>query len=100
MADFGAEVIKIERPPHGDPYRYLSKLPGMPLTDHLFCWILDGRNRKSVALNLEDNAARDVLLKLVPTAHVFITNHHPALVRKFPLRYDELHPLHDRPIYA
>jgi len=100
MADFGAEVIKIERPPHGDPYRYLSKLPGMPLTDHLFCWILDGRNRKSVALNLEDDAARDVLLKLVRTSDVFITNYQPALVRKFRLGYDELQPLNDRLIYA
>ena len=75
MAEFGAEVIKIERPPHGDPYRYLSKIPGAPLSDHLYCWILDGRNRKSVALNLEDDAARDALLKLVGTADVFITNY-------------------------
>jgi len=100
MADFGAEVIKIERPPHGDPYRYLSKLPGMPISDHLFCWVLDGRNRKSVALNLEDETARDVLLKLVGTCDVFITNYQPALVRKFRLAYAELKPLNDRLIYA
>ena len=100
MADFGAEVIKIERPPHGDPYRYLSKIPGAPLSDHLYCWILDGRNRKSVALNLEDDAARDALLKLVRTADVFITNYQPALVRKFRLGYSELRPLNERLIYA
>jgi formyl-CoA transferase len=100
MADFGAEVIKIERPPHGDPYRYLSKIPGMPLSEHLFCWILDGRSRKSLALNLEDDAARDVLLKLVCTADVFITNYQPALVRKFRVSYDELQPLNSRLVYA
>jgi len=100
MADFGAEVIKIERPPHGDPYRYLSKIPGAPLSDHLYCWILDGRNRKSVALNLEDDAARDALIKLVRTADVFITNYQPALVRKFRLGYNELRPLNERLIYA
>jgi formyl-CoA transferase len=100
MADFGAEVIKIERPPVGDPYRYLSKVPGMPLSDHLFCWILDGRNRKSVALNLEDDAAREVLLRLVGTADVFITNYQPALVRKFRVGHDDLRTLKEGLIYA
>jgi crotonobetainyl-CoA:carnitine CoA-transferase CaiB-like acyl-CoA transferase len=100
MADYGAEVIKIERPPHGDPYRYLSTIPGMPITEHLFCWILDGRNRKSLALNLEDDAAREALLKLVRTADVFITNYQPALVRKFRTGYDDLRPLNERLIYA
>jgi crotonobetainyl-CoA:carnitine CoA-transferase CaiB-like acyl-CoA transferase len=100
MSDFGAEVIKVERPPHGDPYRYLSMIPGMPLSEHLFCWILDGRNRKSLALNLEDNAAREVLLRLVRTADVFITNYQPVLVRKFRVGYEELQPLNDRLIYA
>lgn len=100
MSDFGAEVIKIERPPHGDPFRYLSTLPGMPLSEHLFCWILDGRNRKSVALNLEDEGAREVLLRLVRTADVFITNYQPALVEKFRLGYEELRSLNPRLIYA
>lgn len=100
MADFGAEVIKIERPPHGDPFRYLSKVPGMPLSDHLFCWILDGRNRKSVALNLEQDAARDALLKLVRSADVFITNFQPALVQKFRVSYSDLQPANPQLIYA
>lgn len=100
MADFGAEVIKIERPPHGDPYRYLSTIPGMPLSEHLFCWILDGRNRKSLALNLEDDLAREVLLKLIRTVDVFITNYQPAMVKKFRTRYEDLEPLNQRLIYA
>lgn len=100
MSDFGAEVIKIERPPIGDPFRYLSTLPGMPLSEHLFCWILDGRNRKSIVLNLEDNSAREVLLKLVRNADVFITNFQPALVQKFRVSYDELKQLNERLIYA
>lgn len=100
LSDFGAEVIKIERPPIGDPFRYLSTLPGMPLSEHLFCWILDGRNRKSIVLNLEDHSARDVLLKLVRNADVFITNFQPALVQKFRVSYDELKQLNQRLIYA
>jgi crotonobetainyl-CoA:carnitine CoA-transferase CaiB-like acyl-CoA transferase len=100
LSDFGAEVIKIERPPHGDPFRYLSMMPGMPLSEHLFCWVLDGRNRKSVALNLEDDAAREALLRLVRSADVFITNYQPALVKKFRVGYEDLRPLNGRLIYA
>src|SRR5690348_16972389 len=81
MSDFGAEVIKIERPPLGDPYRYLSLVPGMPVSPLLYCWILDGRNKKSVALDLNDRAARQALLKLVATADVFITNYQAALIQ-------------------
>src|SRR5271155_5970811 len=65
LSDFGAEVIKIERPPYGDPYRYLGQVPGMPESDQNYCWILDDRNKKSIALNLGDPEAHRVLLILV-----------------------------------
>ncbi len=100
MSDFGAEVIKIERPPYGDPYRYLSLVPAMPVSPLPYCWILDGRNKKSVALDLNDGAARDALLRLVATADVFITNYQPPLVRKFRVAYEDLAPLNERLIHA
>ena len=100
LSDFGADVIKIERPPFGDPYRYLSLVPGMPVSPILYCWILEGRNKRSVALDLTDDAARDVLLKLVASADVFITNYQQPLIRKFRIAYEDLAPLNDRLIYA
>ena len=100
LSDFGAEVIKIERPPYGDPYRYLGQVPGMPISDQNYCWILESRNKKSVALNLGDEAGREALLKLVATADVFLTNYQPSLVQKFRLSYEELHVLNQRLIYA
>jgi formyl-CoA transferase len=100
MADFGAEVIKIERPPHGDPYRNLSFLPGMPISDKNYCWLLDARNRKSLALDLQNETAREALRLLVETADVFITNFPPDLVSKFAVGYDELASLNPRLIYA
>lgn len=100
LSDFGAEVIKIERPPHGDPYRYLSFLPGMPASEHNYCWIIDARNKKSVALDLEDTTARDLLHSLVKTADIFITNYSPELTQKFSLRYEELAVIQPRLIYA
>src|SRR5438093_7425748 len=61
MSDFGAEVIKIERPPAGDPYRMLHLLPGMPVAELDYCWVLDGRNKKSLALDLGDAEGREAL---------------------------------------
>lgn len=100
MSDFGAEVIKIERPPYGDPYRYLSLVPGMPVSPLLYCWILTGRNKRSVALDLNDGEAREALYKLVDTADVFITNYQRPLIQKFHLGYEELAERNGRLIYA
>lgn len=100
LSDFGADVIKIERPPYGDPYRYLPTVTGMPACEQNYCWILDGRNKKSVALDLGDEFAREVLCKLVLQADVFITNYQPQTLRKFRLEYDDLAPLNDRLVYA
>src|SRR5260370_41705567 len=79
MSDFGAEVIKIERPPAGDPYRMLYRLPGMPLSPIDYNWVLDARNKKSLALDLCDAACREALLKRVAAAAMFITNAQPRL---------------------
>ncbi len=100
MSDFGADVIKIERPPYGDPYRYLPLVPGMPEGNRDYCWLLDGRNKKSLALNLKTSPGRDVLMKLVADADVFITNYQPALAAEFQVRWEDLHPLNERLIYA
>jgi crotonobetainyl-CoA:carnitine CoA-transferase CaiB-like acyl-CoA transferase len=100
LSDFGADVIKIERPPYGDPYRYLGQVPGMPVSDQNYCWILDDRNKKSVALNLADPAAREALLKLTAKADIFITNYQPQLQRKFQLEYAGLRAINPRLIYA
>jgi crotonobetainyl-CoA:carnitine CoA-transferase CaiB-like acyl-CoA transferase len=100
LSDFGAEVIKIERPPYGDPYRYLSLVPGMPVSPLFYCWILDGRNKRSVALDLNDPEARQALLAIVKTADVFITNYQAPLLQKFRLAYPDLEPHNPRLIYA
>src|SRR5947208_12331448 len=52
LSDFGAEVIKIEPPGAGDPYRRLSELPGYPPSPHNYVWLLESRNKKSLALDL------------------------------------------------
>jgi len=100
MSDFGADVIKVERPPYGDPYRYLSVVPGMPISEEHYCWLLDGRNKRSLALDLCAAGAREVIERLVKWADVVILNFQPQQLRRFRLTYDELALLNPRLIYA
>jgi len=100
MSDFGAEVIKIERPGGGDLWRLFSKLPGVAKCDLDWCWILTNRNKKSVALDLGRPEGREVLLRLVGTADVFVTNFQQKLLEKFSLTWADLAPINRRLIYA
>lgn len=100
MSDFGADVIKVEPPGFGDPYRYLAYVPPLPACEHNYCWLLTGRNKKSVALNLKQDEARDILLRLVKDADVFVTNFPPAVLTRLRLTYDDLAPLNSKLVYA
>jgi len=80
MSDFGADVIKIERPPYGDPYRYLSLVPGMPVSPHYYCWTLEGRQQGSVALVIEHPRPHDARALLIARRGVVQIQRHAALV--------------------
>jgi crotonobetainyl-CoA:carnitine CoA-transferase CaiB-like acyl-CoA transferase len=100
MADFGAEVVKIERPPRGDPYRYLGQVTGMPVSEHNYCWMLDSRNKRSIALDLSVAEGREALIRLVARADVFITNFQASQLAKFRLAWDDLRAVNGRLVYA
>jgi crotonobetainyl-CoA:carnitine CoA-transferase CaiB-like acyl-CoA transferase len=100
LSDFGAEVIKIEPPGRGDPYRALPQLAGNPSSPHNYAWILESRNKKSLALDLTKQEAREVLHRLVAGADVFITNYPPPVRRRLGVTYDDIAPLNERLIYA
>jgi formyl-CoA transferase len=100
LSDFGAEVIKIEPPGSGDPYRNLPNLPGYPHSEHNYAWLLEGRNKRSLALDLGKPEARIVLHRLVAEADVFITNFPPQVRQRLGITYAELAPLNERLIYA
>src|SRR6202171_4593857 len=74
LSDFGADVIKIDPPGAGDPYRNLPNLPGYPRSEHNFAWLLESRNKKSLALDLSKPEAQAVLHRLSGEGDVFITN--------------------------
>ena len=100
FSDFGAEVIKIE-PPGGDPYRNRAQTPAF---GHSHTrnpnFELDGRNRKSLVLDLRHAEGRTVLRRLVAEADIFITNAPVDVRPKLGLTYEELSPLNPRLIYA
>jgi formyl-CoA transferase len=100
MSDFGAEVLKIERPQGGDLYRFMADLPGFAKADLNWAWILTSRNKKSVALDLSSPQGREVLIRLVKTADVFVTNYQRPLLEKFQLTWDHLRRENPRLIYA
>jgi crotonobetainyl-CoA:carnitine CoA-transferase CaiB-like acyl-CoA transferase len=100
LSDFGADVIKIEPPGAGDPYRAVPSLPTMPQATENYAWLLASRNKRGLSLNLAKPAAQDVVRRLVGQADIFITNYPAAVRKKLGLQYEDLAPLNDRLIYA
>jgi len=99
MGDFGAEVIKIE-PLTGDPYRNPAQPPAANRAPINPNWVVDSRNKKSLALNLASEVGRGILYKLVAGADVFISNYPPNVRQRLKLAYEHIAPLNPRLIYA
>jgi len=100
LSDFGAEVIKVEPPGAGDPYRYLTQIPPNPVSEVNYAWQLTNRNKRSLALNLKAPEAKDIVERLVRWADVVIVNFPPRVKAGLGLNYEALAPLNPRLIYA
>ena len=100
MADLGADVIKIEPPGAGDPYRQLPKLPGNPVSEHDYAWLLDSRSKRGLALDLASPEGKGVLHELVAEADVFVTNYPLRVREKLRIDYDTLAALNERLVYG
>ena len=86
MAEFGAEVIKIESPAGGDPLRKWRKLyEGTSLW-----WYVQSRNKKSVSINLKHPAGREIVHKLVAEADIVVENFRPGILEKLGLGWETL----------
>jgi len=100
LADYGADVIKVEIPGVGDGYRALAAMPGMPVSPINYTWMMDARNKRSLTLNLKDARGREILSKLIAACDVYVTNQPMPMRRTFGLTYDDLKSLNSRMIYA
>ena len=86
LGDFGAEVIKVEPPGAGDPLRQWRLLhDGTSVW-----WQVQSRNKKSVALDLKDEASREVVRRLIAEADVLVENFKPGVMEDWGLGYERL----------
>ncbi len=100
LADFGADVIKVEAPGTGDAYRYLPSAPTAPQSPHNYTWMCDARNKRGITLNLKSPEGHLILMELVRGCDVYVTNQPIPMRRALGLRYEDLAPLNGRMIYA
>jgi crotonobetainyl-CoA:carnitine CoA-transferase CaiB-like acyl-CoA transferase len=89
LADFGADVIKVERPDVGDSLRNMGWRD--PRDGTGIWWKIVNRNKRTIALDLKDDADRGLLLGLVRDAHVLVENFRPGVLEKLGLGPDVLH---------
>lgn len=92
LADFGADVVKIEPPGAGDPLRKWRLLKDGTSV----WWQVQSRNKRSVALDLRDAAAQDIVRKLAAEADVLIENFRPGAMEAWGLGPDALQALNPR----
>ena len=92
LADFGAEVIKIEAPGAGDPLRKWRLLKNGTSV----WWQVQSRNKRSVALDLKDPQAQDIVRRLATEADVLIENFRPGAMEGWGLGPDDLLKLNPR----
>ncbi len=93
LADFGAEVVKIE-PLTGDPLRMLA-----PVYPSYF-WRMDARSKKGLAIDLKRPKGREALERLVCKCDIFLTNYRNSLIDRLDLSYETLRELNPKIIYA
>jgi crotonobetainyl-CoA:carnitine CoA-transferase CaiB-like acyl-CoA transferase len=97
LGEFGAEVIKVEQPDHGDDLRRL----GTPARPGLsFWWLVESRNKKSITCNLRDPAGQALIKRLAADTDVLAENFRPGTMERWGLGWDELRAVNRRLVMA
>ncbi|MEZ5649967.1 MAG: CoA transferase [Burkholderiaceae bacterium] len=96
LSDFGAEVVKVERPDGDD-----ARAWGPPFLNGQSLWFTAvNRNKRSVVIDIQTQAGRADLMALVRTADVFVTNQPPEVQRKLGLDYDSLRAVREDIVFV
>jgi formyl-CoA transferase len=94
LADMGAEVVKIEEPKRGDPFR------GWGERNYAATFCSLNRNKKSITLDLRADEGREIALKLASRADVLIQNFRPGVMEKRGLGYDDIKKIKAKIVYC
>ncbi|MGW6360288.1 CaiB/BaiF CoA transferase family protein [Streptomyces sp. NPDC055092] len=103
MAEWGADVIKVEHPEGGDPQRGLISsglVPGGGPGSVNHMMEVPNRGKKSIGLDISTEAGHEVLMRLVAEADVFLTNFLPAARRKLGIDLEDVRTANPRIVYA
>jgi crotonobetainyl-CoA:carnitine CoA-transferase CaiB-like acyl-CoA transferase len=100
LADFGAEVIHVERPGYGDQARGVRSINAVPVADWNQYFLVTNRNKKSMAIDLKTPAGRDVFDRLVAVSDVFLSNLGTESLKAVGLDYERLASVNPRLVYA
>ena len=100
LADFGAEVIHVERPGTGDQARGVRSINAVPVADWNQYFLATNRNKKSLAVDLKNAAGRDVFDRLVAESDVFLSNLGADSLKAVGLDYERLSSVNSRLVYA
>ncbi len=96
LGDMGADIIKVEQPDAGD----MSRQYGPFVKGEGSYFLYTNRNKKSLTLNLKEEEGREILLKLVKKADIFVENYRPKIKYKLKIDYDSLRKINPRLIYC
>ncbi len=92
LADFGAEIIKVESPQEGDPLRKWRMIhEGTSVW-----WQAQSRNKQSICIDLRVKEGQDIVRRLAKEADVLIENFRPGTMEKWGMGWDELHTLNPK----
>jgi crotonobetainyl-CoA:carnitine CoA-transferase CaiB-like acyl-CoA transferase len=94
LADLGAEVIKVERPGTGDPFRSFEEGLYGPQ------FLAFNRNKKSIVIDLHDEADRSVMRQLIAQSDVLIENHRPGVMARLGFEYPAARAVNPRLVYC
>src|SRR6201996_2267691 len=98
LADWGADVVKVE-PPTGDPGRLFGRMLGLDINVSP-PFEMDNRSKRSIVLDLTTDSGRATALELISGADVFVTNVRPGALRRLGLDFESVAPDNTRLVYG